>query len=148
MTGRPSNHPGTTRAAQRAVLCHCMQLKNERSAWRVYFGVFVGGVQKLRWLENFEWGNEIPRRTANSSSASASVTREEVIAECPKAARDGFEAAMKDYAMIGPSGMARTMLNYIGALASRPATAGTLEEKAKDALFEAVVDALKPERDR
>jgi len=121
-----------------------MQLKNERSAWRVYFGVFVGGVQKLRWLEN----NEIPRRTANSSSASASVTREAVIAECPKAARDGFEAAMKDYAMIGPSGMARTMLNYIGALASRPATAGTLEEKAKDALFEAVVDALKPERDR
>jgi hypothetical protein len=39
------------------------------------FCVFVGGVQKLRWLENFEWGNEIPRRTANSSSASASVTR-------------------------------------------------------------------------
>jgi len=99
-------------------------------------------------FENFEWGNEIPRRTANSSSASASVTREAVIAECPKAARDGFEAAMKDYAMIGPSGMPRTMLNYIGALTSRPATAGTLEEKAKDALFEAVVDALKPERDR
>jgi len=125
-----------------------LQLKNERSAWRVYFGVFIGGVQKLRWLENFEWGNEIPHRTANSSSASASVTREAVIAECPKAARDGFEAAMKDYAMIGPSGMPRTMLNYIGALTSRPATAGTLEEKAKDALFEAVVDALKPERDR
>jgi hypothetical protein len=86
-------------------------------------------------LKNFEWGNEIPRRTANFSSASASVTREEVIAECPKAARDGFEAAMKDYAMIGPSGMARTMLNYIGALASRPATAGTLEEKKPKTLF-------------
>ena len=63
------------------------------------------------------------------------MTREEVIAECPKAARDGFEAAMKDYAMIGPSGMARTMLNYIGALASRPATAGTLKEKKPKTLF-------------
>ncbi len=44
--------------------------------------------------------------------------RADTIAECVKAARDGFELAMKNYAMIGPSGMAMQMINSIKVLAA------------------------------
>ena len=39
--------------------------------------------------------------------------------DCVKAARDGFEASMSNYVLIGPSGMAMQMINSIRAL--RPA---------------------------
>ncbi len=39
--------------------------------------------------------------------------RNEIIEECANAARDGFEKAMGKYVLIGPSGMAMQMINYI-----------------------------------
>jgi len=53
------------------------------------------------------------------------MLRNNVIEECVKAARDGFEAAMENYVLIGPSGMAMQMINSVKALAhSRPQRGG------------------------
>lgn len=46
------------------------------------------------------------------------ISRETAIQECIEAARDGFESSMKDYVLIGPSGMAMRMINSIKALAN------------------------------
>ena len=47
---------------------------------------------------------------------SVAAGREEAIEECVKAACDGFEKAMENYVLIGPSGMAMQMINSIKAL--------------------------------
>jgi hypothetical protein len=52
---------------------------------------------------------------ADRLSAQADV-RAATIAECLAAARQGFETAMGQYVVIGPSGMAMMMLNSIRAL--------------------------------
>jgi hypothetical protein len=44
------------------------------------------------------------------------ITRAAAINECIAAAHDGFESSMKDYVLIGPSGMAGRMINAIKAL--------------------------------
>jgi hydrogenase maturation factor len=44
--------------------------------------------------------------------------RAETIEECVTAARKGFEEAMGQYVLIGPSGMAMRMINSIKALDS------------------------------
>lgn len=42
--------------------------------------------------------------------------REEIVEECLQAARRGFEESMRNYVLIGPSGMAMAMINAIRAL--------------------------------
>ncbi len=42
--------------------------------------------------------------------------RNEIIEECIKAARDGFEDSMKDYVLIGPGGLAMQIINSVKAL--------------------------------
>jgi hypothetical protein len=42
------------------------------------------------------------------------------VEDCAKAAFDGFERAMDDYVLIGPSGMAMQMVNSVKALKHSP----------------------------
>lgn len=57
-------------------------------------------------------------RALEALQAENAKLREVVIEECVTAARDGFEKAMDDYVLIGPSGMAMQMINSIKALVS------------------------------
>lgn len=46
----------------------------------------------------------------------ANQVKNDTIDACVNAARDGFEASMTNYALIGPSGMAMQTINSIKAL--------------------------------
>ena len=48
------------------------------------------------------------------------ISRQSAIEECLEAARSGFESSMKDYVLIGPSGMAMRMINSIRAVSPLP----------------------------
>jgi hypothetical protein len=85
------------------------------------------GKGKILTFSPHHWANQIAKRLFVHAvkvhlaiPAPPQPVRDAVIEECVKAARDGFEDAMKNYVLIGPSGMAMQMINSIKALTGEP----------------------------
>jgi hypothetical protein len=81
-------------------------------------------IDDVRYTSTLAANNEAVRKDERAktlellAAAHDEAVRAATIEKCVNAARDGFERAMDQYALIGPSGMAMMMINSIKALQS------------------------------
>lgn len=76
-----------------------------------YYHLGLGDAKKAKFF-----ADRFIKHVDSATPSQTARERERAVAECLAAARKAFEDSMNEFILIGPSGMARKMLNSIAAL--------------------------------